>query len=57
MATLAASGLTNKQIADRLMLSPRTVSAHLHSVFLKLAITTRASLRDALDADSGQVET
>ncbi len=51
VATLAASGLTNKQIADRLMLSPRTVSAHLHSVFLKLAITTRASLRDALDAD------
>ncbi|MEW2491413.1 LuxR C-terminal-related transcriptional regulator, partial [Streptomyces sp. NPDC048411] len=47
---LAASGLTNKQIGERLYLSPRTVSAHLYQVFPKLEITTRAALRDALTA-------
>jgi DNA-binding CsgD family transcriptional regulator len=49
IATLAAAGLTNKQIAERLYLSPRTVSTHLHQLFPKLGVTTRAALRDALD--------
>jgi DNA-binding CsgD family transcriptional regulator len=48
IALLAASGLTNKQIAERLFLSPRTVGGHLHRVFPKLGIATRAALRDAL---------
>ena len=48
IATLAAAGLTNKQIGERLYLSPRTVAAHLHQVFPKLGVTTRAALRDAL---------
>jgi DNA-binding CsgD family transcriptional regulator len=51
IALLAASGMTNKQIADRLLLSHRTVGAHLHQIFIKLDITTRAALRDALDPD------
>lgn len=50
IAMLAASGLTNKQIARRLFLSHRTVGAHLYRVFPKLGITSRAALRDALDA-------
>ncbi len=50
IATLAATGLTNKQIGERLYLSHRTVSAHLHRVFPKLGITSRAALRDALEA-------
>jgi DNA-binding CsgD family transcriptional regulator len=45
---LAASGLTNKQIAERLFLSPRTVGGHLHRAFPKLRVATRAALRDAL---------
>ncbi|WP_426513444.1 AAA family ATPase [Dactylosporangium sp. McL0621] len=49
IATLAATGLTNKQIGQRLFLSHRTVSAHLHRLFPKLGITTRAALRDALE--------
>jgi ATP/maltotriose-dependent transcriptional regulator MalT len=48
VATLAASGLTNKQIAERLFLSHRTVGGHLHRAFPKLGISTRAALRDAL---------
>ncbi|WUD70470.1 AAA family ATPase [Streptomyces sp. NBC_00510] len=48
VARLAASGLTNKQIAEKLHLSHRTVSGHLYQVFPKLGITTRAALRDAL---------
>ncbi|MGN9837246.1 AAA family ATPase [Nonomuraea sp. H19] len=48
IAELAASGLTNKEIGERMHLSPRTVSSHLYRVFPKLGITTRAALRDAL---------
>ncbi|WP_181808203.1 helix-turn-helix transcriptional regulator, partial [Streptomyces shenzhenensis] len=48
IAELAAQGLTNRDIAARLYLSPRTVGYHLHKVFPKLGITARAQLRDAL---------
>jgi DNA-binding CsgD family transcriptional regulator len=48
VAMLAASGLTNKEIGKRLMVSHRTVSAHLYRVFPKLAVKSRAALRDAL---------
>jgi ATP/maltotriose-dependent transcriptional regulator MalT len=48
IAKLAATGLTNKGIGERLFLSPRTVSAHLYRIFPKLGITSRAALRDAL---------
>lgn len=51
---LAASGLTNKQIAEKLHLSHRTVSGHLYRAFPKLGITTRAALRDALADLDGQ---
>jgi len=50
IAMLAATGLTNKQIGQRLYLSHRTVAAHLHRAFPKLGVTTRAGLRDALDS-------
>jgi DNA-binding NarL/FixJ family response regulator len=50
IAMLAAGGLTNKQIGQRLFLSHRTVGAHLYQIFPKLGITTRAALRDALAA-------
>ncbi|MFE3199207.1 LuxR C-terminal-related transcriptional regulator [Embleya sp. NPDC059237] len=48
VAELAATGLSNKEIAERLYLSPRTVSAHLYRIFPKLGITSRSALRDAL---------
>ncbi|MFF4837783.1 LuxR C-terminal-related transcriptional regulator [Streptomyces sp. NPDC001315] len=48
IADLAAIGLTNKEIGERMHLSPRTVSSHLYRVFPKLGITSRAALHDAL---------
>ncbi|MBO1752525.1 helix-turn-helix domain-containing protein [Actinotalea sp. BY-33] len=48
VAHLAARGLSNRAIATRLYVSPRTVSAHLYRAFPKLGITARAALRDAL---------
>jgi DNA-binding NarL/FixJ family response regulator len=40
---LVAQGLTNPQIAERLCLSIHTVEAHLHSIFGKLDLRTRAA--------------
>jgi DNA-binding CsgD family transcriptional regulator len=50
IASLAARGLTNKEIGRELHLSPRTVSTHLYQIFPKLNVTSRAGLRDALSA-------
>ncbi|MFJ6695120.1 ATP-binding protein [Streptomyces sp. NPDC091272] len=49
IAGLAAEGLSNRQIGDRLGLSPRTIGAYLYKLFPKLGITTRAALARALD--------
>ncbi|MGW5498908.1 ATP-binding protein [Streptomyces olivaceoviridis] len=48
IARMAAEGLTNREIGQRLYLSHRTVSTHLHRVFPKLGITSRVELRNAL---------
>jgi DNA-binding CsgD family transcriptional regulator len=53
VALLAATGMTNREIAARLYVSPRTVSAHLYRIFPKLGIASRAALRDALNAVPG----
>ncbi|WP_307821419.1 AAA family ATPase [Micromonospora humidisoli] len=55
IAGLAASGLTNKQIAERLYISHRTVGAHLYRIFPKLGVSARAGLRDALSAQSAEL--
>ena len=48
IAQLAATGLSNKQIGERLFLSSRTVGYHLYQIFPILGVTSRAALRDAL---------
>jgi len=45
---LASDGLTNRQIADRLFLSPRTVSSHLYRSYPKLGVAGRNQLRDVI---------
>jgi DNA-binding NarL/FixJ family response regulator len=49
IAQLAAEGLSNREIGERLYLSHRTVGSHLYRLFPKLGVTSRGQLRDALD--------
>ncbi|GCE15933.1 LuxR C-terminal-related transcriptional regulator [Tengunoibacter tsumagoiensis] len=47
---LLAQSLTTVEIAGRLVISPRTVDAHIRSIFVKLAVTSRsAATRYALE--------
>ena len=50
IAQLAARGLSNREIGERLFLSHRTIGSHLYHIFPKLGITSRTQLRDALPA-------
>jgi transcriptional regulator of acetoin/glycerol metabolism len=51
---LAAAGLTNRQIAERLFLSRHTVSFHLRSIFRKLGVNSRVDVtRLLMQRDNG----
>jgi len=50
IAELAAQRATNRQIAQQLFVTPKTVELHLSSVFRKLGISTRTNLAAALAA-------
>ena len=50
IARMAADGLTNREIGEKLFLSHRTIGTHLHRVYPKLGVTSRGQLRRALQA-------
>lgn len=53
IAGLAAQGLSSQRIAEQLMLSVRTVDNHLHHVYAKLGISSRAELATILAPRDG----
>lgn len=48
VAALAAEGLRNKEIAQRLFISEETVKSHIRSIFNKTNIDRRSKLLDLL---------
>ena len=50
VADLAADGLTNRQLAQTLFLSPKTIEMHLGRIYRKLEIASRGELAGALRA-------
>ena len=44
IALLVASGLSNREIADELVISKRTVDAHVNHIFTKLGVSSRVQL-------------
>ncbi|HQV20945.1 MAG TPA: helix-turn-helix transcriptional regulator, partial [Gordonia sp. (in: high G+C Gram-positive bacteria)] len=48
VAVLVADGLTNKEIAQRLVLSPRTVEGHVEHALRKLNLTRRTQMAAAI---------
>jgi DNA-binding CsgD family transcriptional regulator len=49
VARRVAQGLTNREVAEQLYVSPHTVSSHLRSIFAKLDITSRLALTRIAD--------
>jgi DNA-binding NarL/FixJ family response regulator len=47
---VVAQGLTNEQVAERLVISPRTVDTHLTSIYGKIGVSSRvAATRYAIE--------
>jgi DNA-binding CsgD family transcriptional regulator len=51
IASMAAAGYANQEIADRLFITTHTVEYHLKKVFRKLGIVSRRQLRDRVSSE------
>jgi non-specific serine/threonine protein kinase len=54
VAALLARGLSNKEIAEHLFLSPRTVEGHVDNLLKKLACTSRAQVAALITSSPGR---
>jgi DNA-binding CsgD family transcriptional regulator len=54
IARMAADGMSNREIGQRLYISHRTVGAHLLRIFPKLDVTSRGQLHAAISGMAGQ---
>jgi DNA-binding CsgD family transcriptional regulator len=52
VAVMAADGMTNRQVAENMFISMKTVSVHLTHIYQKLGIATRSELATTLGATS-----
>jgi DNA-binding NarL/FixJ family response regulator len=57
VASMAADGLTNRQIAEALFVTIKTVETHLAAVYRKLGISSRDELADQLATEEGSPRT
>ena len=55
VAALAAKGLSDREIADALVVSIRTVESHLAAAYRKLGVTSRRDLLGSFDRRSGRI--
>lgn len=55
IAQLVSEGFTNREVANRLFISPKTVESHLSRIFEKLDVSRRAQLGAALERDTAKL--
>ena len=52
IAALVVAGRTNREVADQLFLSPKTIEAHLRNVYAKLGVRSRVELARTTDLNA-----
>jgi DNA-binding NarL/FixJ family response regulator len=53
IAGLVATGHTNREVAEQLVLSAKTIEAHLRNIYAKLGVRSRVELARRVEQDSG----